>query len=116
MEHWTIEDYKKYQEKTARKSKYGAIKTQIDGITFDSKKEADYYAELKLQVLAGDIDGFCMQPVFILAPNLKYKADFIVFHKDGTFEIIDTKGFRTKEYIAKKKVLEDKYNLKIKEV
>ena len=51
MEHWTIEDYKKYQEKTARKSKYGAIKTQIDGITFDSKKEADYYAELKLQVL-----------------------------------------------------------------
>ena len=116
MEHWSIEDYKKYQEKTSKKSKYGAIKTQIDGITFDSKKEADYYANLKLQVLAGDIDGFCMQPVFILAPGLKYKADFIVFYKDGTFEIIDTKGFRTKEYIAKKKVLKDKYNLKIKEV
>lgn len=116
MEHWSIEDYKNYQEKTTKRSKYGATKTQVDGITFDSKKEADYYAELKLQVLAGDIDGFCMQPIFILAPNLKYKADFIVFHKDGRFEIIDTKGFRTKEYIAKKKVLEDKYNLKIKEV
>ena len=56
-----------------------------------------------------------MQPVFILAPGLKYKADFIVFHNDGTTEIIDTKGFKTKEYIAKKKVFEDKYNLKIKE-
>jgi hypothetical protein len=53
--------------------------------------------------------------VFILAPGLKYKADFIVFYNDGTSEIIDTKGFKTKEYIAKKKVFEDKYNLKIKE-
>lgn len=116
QEHWTIEDYKKYQEKTNKKNKYGAIKTQIDGITFDSKKEAEFYCNLKLQVLSGDIDGFCMQPVFILAPGLKYKADFIVFHKNGHFEIIDTKGFKTKEYVAKKKVLEDKYNLKIVEV
>lgn len=53
--------------------------------------------------------------MFILAPGLKYKADFIVFHNDGVAEIIDTKGFKTKEYIAKKKVFEDKYNLKIKE-
>jgi hypothetical protein len=53
--------------------------------------------------------------VFILAPGLKYKADFIVFYNDGTSEIIDTKGFKTKEYIAKKKFFEDKYNLKIKE-
>ena len=53
--------------------------------------------------------------MFILAPGLKYKADFIVFHNDGAAEIIDTKGFKTKEYIAKKKVFEDKYNLKIKE-
>lgn len=116
MEHWTIEDYKNYQEKNTMKSKYGAKKTNVDGITFDSKKEAEFYCDLKLQAAIGDIDGFCMQPVFILAPGLKYKADFIVFHKDGHFEIIDTKGFKTKEYIAKKKVLEDKYNLKIKEV
>ena len=51
-----------------------------------------------------------MQPVFILAPGLKYKADFIIFHNDGTSEIIDTKGFKTKEYIAKKKVFEEKFN------
>ena len=83
--------------------------------TFDSKKEADYYCNLKLRLQAKEIKGFCLQPVFILAPGLKYKADFIIFHNDETAEIIDTKGFKTKEYIAKKKVFEDKYNLKIKE-
>ena len=42
-------------------------------------------------------------------------GDIIVFNNDGTTEIVDTKGFKTKEYIAKKKIFEDKYNLKIKE-
>lgn len=123
MEHWSIEKYKKYLQGNDKKvfgegnrSKYGAKKTNVDGITFDSKKEAEFYCDLKLQTMVGDIDGFCMQPIFILAPNLKYKADFIIFNKNGTFRIVDTKGFKTKEYIAKKKVLEDKYNLKIEEV
>ncbi len=115
QEHWSIEQYREYQKKSNRKSKYGAVKTSVDGQTFDSKKEADYYCNLKLRLQAGEIKGFCLQPVFILAPGLKYKADFIVFHNDGTSEIIDTKGFKTKEYIAKKKVFEDKYNLQIKE-
>ena len=79
-------------------------------------KEANYYEELKLRLKAGEIKGFCIQPTFILAPNLKYKADFIVFNNDGTSEIIDVKGMKTKEYIVKKKVFEDKFNLKIKEV
>lgn len=115
QEHWSIEQYQEYQKNKGKRSKYGAVKTSADGHTFDSKKEADYYCDLKLRLQCGDIRGFCLQPVFILAPGLKYKADFIVFHNDGTSEIIDTKGFKTKEYIAKKKVFEDKYNLKIKE-
>ena len=52
----------------------------------------------------------------MLAPGLKYKADFIVFNKDNTYEVIDVKGVRTKEYIEKKKVFEDKYNMKITEI
>ena len=40
----------------------------------------------------------------------------IIFNNDNTTEIIDVKGVRTKEYIAKKKMFEDKYNLKIKEI
>ena len=65
---------------------------------------------------AKEINGFCLQPTFILAPGLKYKADFIVFNKDNSTEVIDVKGFKTKEYIAKKKVFEDKFNLKIIEL
>lgn len=93
MEHWSIEDYKKYQERGNKRSKYGAKKTSVDGHTFDSQKEADYYCELKLRLQAKDIKGFCLQPTFILADNLKYKADFIVFNNDGTSEVVDVKRF-----------------------
>ena len=107
QEHWSIEQYNEYKKKGNKKSKYGAVKTQIDGHTFDSKKEADYYMELKMRLLAGEIRGYCLQPIFILAANLKYKADFIVFNNDGTSEVIDVKGFKTKEYIAKNGDLQD---------
>lgn len=116
MEHWSIEDYKNFTNSTKKRSKYRANKVSIDGNTFDSQKEAEYYCELKLKLNAKEINGFCLQPTFILAPGLKYKADFIVFHKDNSTEVIDVKGFRTKEYIAKKKVFEDKFNLKITEI
>ena len=113
MEHWSVEDYKNYTDRNYKKAKYRANKTSVDGHTFDSQKEADYYCELKLRLQAKEINGFCLQPIFILAPGLKYKADFIVFNKDNSTEVIDVKGFKTKEYIAKKMVFEDKYNLKI---
>lgn len=117
MEHWSVEDYKNYTDKkTLKKAKYRSYKTSIDGHTFDSLKEANYYNDLKLRLKCNDIKGFCLQPTFILAPGLKYKADFIVFNKDNSTQVIDVKGFKTKEYIAKKKVFEDKYNLKITEI
>lgn len=115
MEHWTAEEYKNYTNKNIKKTKYRATKTSVDGHTFDSQKEANYYSMLKLRLQGKDIKGFCLQPTFILAPGLKYKADFVVFNNDGTYDVIDVKGFKTKEYIAKKKVFEDKYNLTIKE-
>lgn len=116
QEHWNLEQYKEYQKNKGKKSKYGAKKTRIDGHAFDSEKEANYYNELKIRLQAKDIRGFCLQPTFILASGLSYKADFIIFNNDGSSEIIDVKGFKTKEYIAKKKVFEDKFDLKIKEV
>lgn len=116
MEHWSIEDYKNFTDGKKKKSKYRAYKVSVDGHTFDSQKEADYYSQLKLRLQAKEINGFCLQPTFILAPGLKYKADFIIFNTDGSSEVIDVKGFKTKEYIAKKKVFEDKYNLKITEI
>ena len=116
MEHWSVDDYRNFTDGKKKKSKYRANKTSVDGHTFDSKKEAEYYCELKLRLQGKEINGFCLQPTFMLAPGLKYKADFIVFNKDNTYEVIDVKGIRTKEYIAKKKVFEDKYNMKITEI
>lgn len=101
---------------STKKSKYGAKIVEIDGIKFDSQKEANYYSELKIRLAAKDIKGFCRQPEFILAPNLRYKADFIIFNNDGTSEIIDVKGMQTQVYKDKKKVFEDKFDLKIMEV
>ena len=116
MEHWTADEYRNFANGKKPRSKYRSYKTSIDGHTFDSKKEAEYYCELKLRLQAKEINGFCLQPTFMLAPGLKYKADFIVFNKDNTYEVIDVKGIHTKEYIAKKKVFEDKYNMKIIEI
>lgn len=117
METWSVDDYKNYiDKKKPKKAKYRSTKTSVDGHTFDSVKEANFYNDLKLRLKAEDIKGFCLQPTFILAPGLKYKADFIVFNNDGTYDVIDVKGFRTKEYIVKKKILEDKYNLKLIEI
>lgn len=101
QEHWTVSEYKQLQQKG--NSKYKAKKTNIDGHNFDSIKEANYYEELKLLLKAGEIKGFCIQPTFILAPNLKYKADFIVFNNDGTSEIIDVKRNENKRVYSKEK-------------
>ena len=92
MEHWSVEDYKNFTNGKIRKTKYRANKTSIDGHTFDSKKEAEYYCELKYRLQAKEINGFCLQPTFMLAPGLKYKADFVVFNSDNTYEIIDVPG------------------------
>ena len=116
MEHWSVEQYKEFTEKPAKKSKYSAQKTSIDGHVFDSKKEAEYYCQLKNRLRANDIRSFCLQPIFVLADGLKYRPDFIIFNNDNSVEVIDVKGMKTKEYIAKKKMFEDKYNMKIIEI
>lgn len=44
-----IQNTKQYTNNPKPKNKYYSQKTWIDGICFDSKKEADYYCQLKLQ-------------------------------------------------------------------
>jgi hypothetical protein len=96
--------------------KYKNLKPQIDGITFDSQKEANYYCELKIRKRIGEIEDFELQPGFLLQEGfrdklgkwhrpIKYRADFRVKYFDGREEIIDTKGKRTASYQIKKKLL-----------
>ena len=86
---------------------------------FDSKKEADYYCELKLLKRAGLILGFDRQVKFVLQPSFKrdgktyreisYIADFYIAYKDGHFEAVDVKGYKTDVYELKKKLLLYRY-------
>lgn len=117
---WTEAEYAAYLQKTGktapkRRNKYNARRVWVDGIPFDSQKEADYYAELKLRVRAGEIDGFTHHGNMVVAEgegNIKgslYETDFIVFLPGGRYEIIDTKGVETDVYKNKIKVLRNRY-------
>ena len=99
MINWTLKQYKEHMTNERRKTKYLARKTKVDGITFDSQKEANYYMYLKIFKNRGLIKGFARQVQFVLVEGndaeraVTYKADFVVFYGDRT-EIVDVKGFR----------------------
>jgi hypothetical protein len=92
----------------------------IDGITFDSRKEANRYLELKLLLKAKKITDLQRQVVFELQPKFKigktthrpitYIADFTYKIKGKERLIVeDSKGFKTLVYRIKKKMLLYKY-------
>jgi len=89
--------------------KYNAVRTELDGIKFSSKKEAKYYLELKLRKSAGDVLFFLMQVPFRLPGGVKYVCDFAVFKSNGEVDFIDVKGFRTAMYSLKRKMVEEIY-------
>lgn len=97
-------------------SKYGNQRVRLDGITFDSKKEANYYLELKVRQRAGEVVMFLQQVPFHLPGGTKYVADFLVFLATGEVEVVDVKGAKTDVYKIKKRQVEDLYPVEISEV
>lgn len=101
-------------------SKYHSNKTKCSaGHTHDSKKEAMRCNELMLLEKSGKIKNLRQQVRFELIPPVKYDdmpneracvyiADFAYF-KDGVMFVEDTKGFKTPEYIIKRKLFKQKY-------
>ena len=122
------------------KNKYHSRKISRDGLTFDSVREYRRYCELALLEKAGHITDLKLQVPFELLPaqyetferygkkgqRLKdgsrciekaviYRADF-VYKDNGKTIIEDTKGFKTKDYILKRKMMLYFHGIKIKEV
>lgn len=109
-------------------SKYNAQKTTVDGITYDSRKEAQRAQELRLMLKAGIISNLREQVPYELIPAQKneygkvieravvYKADFVYDDEKGKTVVEDTKGVRTKEYIIKRKLMLYEYGIRISEV
>ena len=94
-------------------NKYRNIKTVVDGITFDSKKEAARYSDLKLLETAHHILHLETQPKFPLMVNGKKVADYIVDFKylspeknDWIVEDVKSEATKTSTYRLKKKILE----------
>ena len=100
----------------------------VDGITFDSKREATRYLELKTLEKAGKISLLERQKKFVLIPaqyepdiigprggkkkgkllehECAYVADFVYYDEEAKEIVIeDTKGVRTPDYIIKRKLL-----------
>jgi hypothetical protein len=111
------------EENPEKKSKYSSAKTDVDGIRFDSKKEADFYAELKLREKAGEITHLRLQPRYLLQEAFKhegkqyremeYVADF-EYIENGETVVVDVKGFRTAVYMIKRKLFLYRYGDKVK--
>ena len=124
------------------RSKYGNRKTVVDGITFDSKKEANRFRELQLLERAGKITALQRQVKYVLIPTQReftneiykkgahqghfkpgkvlekecsYIADF-AYIQDGAYVVEDTKGVRTEAYKIKRKLMLERYGIQIKEV
>ncbi len=107
-------------------SKYNNRKITVDGITFDSKHEAEIYKQLKLLECSNQITNLQLQVPFILLDKykingktvraIKYIADFTFTNSNGQMEVWDAKGLRTECYKLKKKLFEYRYGIEIKEV
>lgn len=126
----------------SQKSKYGSRKITVDGVTYDSVKEYRRFKELSLLERAGAIQNLQRQVKYVLIPaqrefcneiykkgrkkgffkpgkllenECSYIADF-VYIQNGKIIVEDTKGFRTKDYIIKRKLMLWVHGIQIREV
>ena len=123
---------------TGSGKKYGNRKVATEDGTFDSVKEARRNAELQLLAAAGEITDLRCQVHFELIPQQRepdtigprggvikgkvlekaceYIADFCYIDTDGKMVVEDTKGFRTKDYVIKRKLLLYVHGIRIREL
>lgn len=108
-------------------NKYKNKKVLVNGIEFDSQKEATRYWELWLMEQNGYIKDLKTQVKYVLIPTQKgetrterpvsYIADFVYYDNEKKKEIVeDTKGYKTKEYIIKRKLMKYIHDIEIIEI
>lgn len=103
----------------SKSNKYSNKKASVDGIEFDSRKEARRYKELKLLEHSGKISDLQMQVTFTIEINgekiCDYRCDF-QYCENGVLIVEDAKGYRTRIYKMKKKLMKACHDIDIKEV
>jgi hypothetical protein len=121
-------------EPAARRSKYRAVRTVVDGFTFDSKAEAQRYHQLLLRGAAGEIRNLELQPRWTVTMRQGFfDIKICVYVADFRYEelkprgpadwcdvwcdrIEDVKGMKTPVYRLKKKLVEAQYGIQIREI
>jgi|TARA_R100001460_G_scaffold102440_1_gene147041 hypothetical protein len=104
-----------------RKNKYGAQKTTVDGITFDSKWESQRWGELRAMERGGYVKDLERQVKYEIIVNdqkiCRYVADFRYkkVDDDGTEETVveDAKGFETPDFKLKKKLMKAVHGIEL---
>ena len=102
-------------------SKYRNRRTVVNGVVFDSKREAERWCELCLMANAGAIENLQRQVKFEILPKTdKYRArhyiaDF-VYRENGKLVVEDAKGAKTQVYLLKKAMMYERYGIDIHEV
>ena len=107
--------------KFKKSSKFGAKKTVVDGITFDSKWESERYGQLKAMERGGIVTDLALQVKYDIVINdikiCKYIADFVYKEESPDCKIKeiveDAKGFETPEFKLKKKLMKAVHGIDI---
>ena len=111
--------------KLKRKPKYHNRRVEYNGITFDSQKEANRYADLVILERQGVIELLQLQPSYVFDFNgtpltydsgrlVTYRADFL-YKENGEWVVEDAKGFRTKVYKMKKALMRAVHGIEVLE-
>ena len=89
---------------------------------YSSRKEANRAAELQALQRSGVISGLREQTEWILVPKqegeraVKYRSDFDYRDEKGKLVVEDTKGFRTRDYVIKRKLMRFVHNIAVVEL
>jgi len=97
-----------------KKNKLNARITIVDNIKFQSEKEANFYRELKQDP---SVLFFLRQIPIRFKSGITYWIDFLVFYRDLSYKFVEVKGFKTRVYKMKRKLVESEYpDIKVEEI
>lgn len=101
----TTEEFERFMAtRSVRRNKFGAVRTDYGGRTYDSRAEADYAANLDLLIIEGKIERWEAQPEYQLGEDFKYRVDFLVTGRGGKQWVVDVKGVETPRFKQAKKL------------
>ena len=132
---WTqwAKDHPNPRAPVAKANKYHATKVHLDGVWFDSQREAARYQELQLLMQAGEIEALEVHPGFaLMVPDLTTEGAPFVFHTIGWYhadfqyrnirtgnvvvEDVKSKPTKTEAYKLRKRFVEAQYQITIVEI